>query len=168
MAIATTALRHNELETPLPGDDRVKTSQTPPNAVSALLPPHAVPDELRIGAEYYEPLPPGHVQSLLPSIQVGKIVGHRFNSYVYDPTTGPVATIRANVFKAEGPGGNTGLVIDQIGPRRLAPEEVTRIHGFDWNKLSHLEPHMVYHIIGNSVTVDMARAFLDYFDRNLD
>ena len=79
-----------------------------------------------------------------------------------------MATIRASVFKAEGPGGNTGLVIDAIGPRRLAPEEVTRIHGFNWNKLSHLEPHMVYHIVGNSVTVDMARAFLDYFDRNLD
>ena len=65
-------------------------------------------------------------------------------------------------------GGNTGLTIDQIGLRRLAPEEVSRIHGFDWNKLPHLEPRMVYHIIGNSVTVDMARAFLDYFDRNLD
>ena len=79
-----------------------------------------------------------------------------------------MATIRASVFKAEGPGGNTGLIIDRTGPRRLAPEEVSRIHGFDWNKLSHLEPHMVYRIIGNSVTVDMARAFLDYFDRNLD
>jgi hypothetical protein len=87
---------------------------------------------------------------------------------VYDPNAGPVATIRASVFKAEGPGGNTGLIIDQIGPRRLAPEEVTRIHGFDWRKLSHLEPRMVYHIIGNSVTVNMARTFLDYFDMNLD
>ena len=168
VAIATAALRNDDMETPIPGDDRVATSQQPPSAASALLPPHAVPDELRIDAKFYEQLTPGHVQSSLPSIQVGKIIGHRFNSYVYDPIAGPVATIRASVFKAEGPGGNTGLVIDPIGPRRLAPEEATKIHGFDWNKLSHLEPHMIYHIIGNSVTVGMARAFLDYFDRNLD
>ena len=168
VAIATEALANDNLETPIPGDDRVETSQRPPNAASTLLHPHAVPDELRIDAKFYEQLAPDHVQSSLPSIQVGKIVGHRLNSYVYDPAAGPVATIRANVFKAEGPGGNTGLVIDRIGPRRLAPEEATRIHGFDWNKLSHLEPHMAYHIIGNSVTVGMARAFLDYFDRNLD
>ena len=146
----------------------METSQRPPSAASTLLPPHAVPDELRIGAKFYEQLAPEHVQSSLPSIQVGKIIGHRLNSYVYDPVAGPVATIRANVFKAEGPGGNTGLVIDRIGPRRLAPEEAARVHGFDWDKLSHLEPHMAYHIIGNSVTVGMARAFLDYFDRNLD
>ena len=168
VAIATEALLNDGLETPIPGDDRVETSQRPPSAASTLLPPHAVPNELRIDAKFYEQLTPEHVQSSLPSVQVGKIIGHRLNSYVYDPVAGPVATIRANVFKAEGPGGNTGLVIDRIGPRRLAPEEATRIHGFDWNKLSHLEPHMVYHIIGNSVTVGMARAFLDYFDRNLD
>ena len=168
VAIATEALANDNLETPIPGDDRVETSQRPPNAASTLLHPHAVPDELRIDAKFYEQLAPDHVQSSLPSIQVGKIIGHRFNSYVYDPVAGPVATIRANVFKAEGPGGNTGLVIDRIGPRRLAPEEAARIHGFDWDKLSHLEPHMAYHIIGNSVTVGMARAFLDYFDRNLD
>ena len=168
VAVAIGALANDTLETPIPGDDRTETSQQPPSAASTLLAPHAVPDELRIDVKFYEQLTPDHVQSSLPSIQVGKIVGHRFNSYVYDPVAGPVATIRANVFKAEGPGGNTGLVIDQIGPRRLAPEEATRIHGFDWNNLSHLEPHMVYHIIGNSVTVGMARAFLDYFDRNLD
>ena len=50
----------------------------------------------------------------------------------------------------------------------MAPEEVARIHGFEWSRLSHLEPHMIHRISGNSVTVHMARAFLDYFDRKLD
>ena len=48
VAISTEALQNNELETPLPGDDRVEAPQQPPNAASALLPPHAAPDELRI------------------------------------------------------------------------------------------------------------------------
>ena len=168
VAVSTAALRNDELETPLPGDERVAPSKQPPNATSALLPLHAIPGELRIDAKFYDQLPPEHTQSSLPSIQVGKIIGHKLSSYVYDPNAGPVTTIRAPVFKAEGPGGNTGLIIDQIAPRRLAPEEVTRIHGFDWSKLSHLEPHVAHHIIGNSVTVHMARACLDYFDRNLD
>ena len=168
VAIAMSALRNADLETPLPGDDRVTTTQQPPNAAPMLLPPHAVPGELRIDAKFYEQLSPEHARSSPPSIQVGRIAGRKINSYVYDPNAGPVATIQASVFKAEGPGGNTGLAIDSIGPRLLAPEEVARIHGFEWSRLSHLEPHMIHHIIGNSVTVHMARAFLDYFDRNLD
>ena len=49
---------------------------------------------------------------------------------VYDPRRGPVATIRASMFQAEGLGRNTGLVLDEIGPRRIAPTECARIHGF--------------------------------------
>ena len=74
------------------------------------------------------------------------------NHYVYDPHRGPVATIRANMFKAEGPGKNTGLITDEIGPRRITPTECARVHGFDTKPIQHLTPHQIYSLIGNSVT----------------
>ena len=120
--------------------------------------------------EYEEP-PEDHFQYAWPSIQVGRLRNEPQNHYVYDPRRGPVATIRANMFKAEGPERNTGLIMGEIGPRRITPIECARIRGFTTATLSHLTPHQLYSlysIIGNSATVDMvAHAYLCYFGRVL-
>ena len=109
-----------------------------------------------------------HYQYAWPAaVQVGRLLNEPQNHYVYDPHRGPVATIRANMFKAEGPGRNTGLIIDEIGPRRITPTECARVHGFDTKPIQHLTPHQIYSLIGNSVTVHMARTYLQYFDRVL-
>ena len=68
---------------------------------------------------------------------------------------------------AEGPGKNTGLIIDEIGPRRITPTECARVHGFDTKPIQHLTPHQICSLIGSSVTVHMARTYLQYFDRVL-
>ena len=69
--------------------------------------------------------------------------------------------------KAEGPGRNTGLIMDEIGPRRITPIKCARIHGFATTALSHLTPHQLCSIIGSSVTVDRAHVYLFYFGRVL-
>ena len=59
------------------------------------------------------------------------------------------------MFKAEGPGKNTGLIIDEKGPRRITPTECARIHGSDSKPLKHLTPHQICSIIGSSATVTL-------------
>ena len=78
----------------------------------------------------YEELPEDHFQYAWPSIQVGRLRNEPQNHYVCGLRRGPVATIRANMFKAEGAGRNTGLIMDEICPRRIMPIECARIHGF--------------------------------------
>ena len=168
IAAAHDQLRTGELELPMPGDERLPTDGlTMPTAADCLDAASSIPEEYRVATHEYEELPDDHFQYAWPSIQIGRLRNEPKNHYVYDPTRGPVATIRANMFKAEGPGRNTGLILDEIGPRRITPIECARIHGFATSKLSHLTPHQLYSIIGNSVTVDMAHAYLCYFDRVL-
>ena len=138
-----------------------------PTATDCLETADAVPDEYRMPTDEYEPLGDDHYQYAWPAVQVGRLRNEVKNHYVYDPHRGPVATIRANMFKAEGPGKNTGLILDERGPRRITPTECARIHGFNTNPIRHLTPHQLYSIIGNSVTVHMAHAYLKYFDRVL-
>ena len=69
--------------------------------------------------------------------------------------------------KAEGPGKNTGLILDETGPRRITPTECARVNGFDTTPLHHLMPHQICSLIGNIATVHMARKYLHYFDRVL-
>ena len=168
IAAAHDRLRTGELELPMPGDERLPTDGlTMPTAVDCLEPAASIPEEYRVETDEYEVLPQDHFQYAWPSVQVGRLRNQAKNHYVYDPERGPVATIRANMFKAEGPGRNTGLIMDEIGPRRITPIECARIHGFATATLTHLTPHQLYSIIGNSVTVDMAHAYLCYFDRVL-
>lgn len=168
VAVHHDSLNTRELELPLPGDERLSADGlSMPTAAACLEPAASIPDEYRVPNEEYEQLGDDHHQYAWPAVQVGRLRNEPKNHYIYDPHRGPVATIRANMFKAEGPGKNTGLIIDEIGPRRLTPVECARIHGFHTAPIQHLTPHQLYSIIGNSVTVHMARAYLQYFDRAL-
>ena len=150
----------------MPGDDRLPTDGlTIPTAADCLETASSFIAEYRVPTDAYEALSEDHFQYAWPSIQVGRLRNELKNHYVYDPRRGPVVTIRANMFKAEGPGRNTRLIMDEIGPRRMTPTECARIHGFATAALSYLTPHQLYSIIGNSATVDMTHAYLCYFDR---
>ena len=162
------SLKTGELELPLPGDDRMPASGLRmPTATNCLEPADTIPESYRVTSSEYEELGDDHYQYAWPAVQVGRLLNEPQNHYVYDPNKGPVATIRANMFKAEGPGKNTGLIIDELGPRRITPTECARIHGFDTAPIQHLTQHQIYSLIGNSVTVHMARVYLQYFDRVL-
>ena len=162
------SLKTGELELPLPGDDRMPANGLRmPTATNCLEPADTIPESYRVTSSEYEELGDDHYQYAWPAVQVGRLLNEPKNHYVYDPNKGPVATIRANMFKAEGPGKNTGLIIDELGPRRITPTECARIHGFDTAPIQHLTQHQIYSLIGNSVTVHMARVYLQYFDRVL-
>ena len=153
IAAAHDRLRTGELELPMPGDERLPTDKlTMPTAVDYLDPASSIPEEYRVATGEYEEPSEDHFQYACPSIQVGRLRNERKKHYVYDPKRGPVTTIRATMFKAEGPRRNTGLIMDEIGPRRITPVECARIHGFATAVLLHLTPHQLYSIIGNSVT----------------
>ena len=162
------SLKTGALELPLPGDDRMPASGLRmPTATNCLEPADTIPESYRVSSNEYEELGDDHYQYAWPAVQVGRLLNEPKNHYVYDPNKGPVATIRANMFKAEGPGKNTGLIIDELGPRRITPTECARIHGFNTTPIQHLTQHQIYSLIGNSVTVHMARIYLQYFDRVL-
>ena len=115
----------------MPGDERLPTDGlTMPTAVGCLDPTSSIPAEYRVTTDEYEELPEDHFQYAWPSIQVGRLRNEPQNHYVCGLRRGPVATIRANMFKADGPGRNTGLIMDEICPRRITPIECARIHGF--------------------------------------
>ena len=162
------SLKTGELELPPPGDDRMPASGLRmPTATNCLEPADTIPESYRVPSNEYETLDDGHYQYAWPAVQVGRLLNEPQNHYVYGPNKGPVATIRANMFKAEGPGKNTGLIIDELGPRRITPTECARIHGFNTTPIQHLTQHQIYSLIGNSVTVHMARIYLQHFDRVL-
>ena len=126
------SLKTGELELPLPGDERMPADGMKiPTATNCLEPAGTIPEECRVPTDEYEPLGDEHYQHAWPAVQVGRLRNETKNHYVYDPRKGPGATIRANMFKAEGPGKNTGLIIDEIGPRRITPTGCAKIHGFD-------------------------------------
>ena len=162
------SLKTGELELPLPGDDRMPAGGLRmPTATNCLEPAGTIPAPYRVSSSEYEKLDDDHYQYAWPAVQVGRLLNETKNHYVYDPHSGPVATIRANMFKAEGPGKNTGLIIDEIGPRRITLTECARVHGFDTKPIQHLTPHQIYSLIGSSATVHRARTYLQYFDRVL-
>ena len=106
-----------------------------------------------------------HQQTALPAVQVGRMRGPGTNRYVYS-VQAPALTLRANIRKAEGLGGVTGMYLDPLGPRRLSPVEVLRLHDFPETWAS-LPTATVYHIVGNSVPVQWARAVLNMLDQEL-
>ena len=162
------SLKTGELELPLPGDDRMPAGGLRiPTETNCLEPADTIPESCRVPSSEYEKLDEDHYQYAWPAVQVGRLLNETKNHYVYDPHGGPVATIRANMFKAEGPGKNTGLIIGEIGPRRITPTEYARVHGADTTPLQHLTPHQIYSLIGSSVTGHMARTYLLYFNRVL-
>ena len=172
--VVVVAAHHNSLKTgalelPLPGDDRMPADGLKmPTATNCLEPADTIHESYRVSSSEYEELGDEHHQYAWPAVQVGRLRNEPKNHYVYDPHKGPVATIRANMFKAEGPGKNTGLILDEKGPRRrITPTECARVHGFNTAPLQHLTTHQIYSLIGNSVTVHMARTYLQYFDRVL-
>ena len=122
--------------------------------------PGDVDESLREPRDLMDMLGPEHQQSALPARQLGRMRGRGTNRFVYS-VRAPALVMRANTARAEGLGGVTGLYLDAIGPRRLTPTEVLRLHGFPTRLAGKLPPLTVYHIVGNSVPVQWAAAVLN-------
>ena len=141
----------------LPGLVADATAAAPPMPTLApyLDPPEAIDAALREDRALMDELGDGHVQNALPAVQVGRMRGPGTNRFVYS-TSAPALTLRANIKKAEGLGGVTGLYLDAIGPRRLSMAEVLRLHGFPAEWAATLPPWLCYHIAGNAVPAQWA------------
>ena len=135
----------------------------PPVLQPYLLPPGEVPAELRESSSDMDWLPDGHRQSAPPAFQVGRMRHAQKSAMVYCPQRGTGLTLRANTYKAEGPGNVTGLYWDGVSPRRLAPVEVLRMHAFP-ERLERHPPRLVYKVVGNSVPVQWAEEVLCLVD----
>ena len=135
----------------------------PPALQPYLLPPDAVPDELRENSADMEWLPADHRQSAPPAYQVGRMRNEQKSAMVYCPRKGTGLTLRANTYRAEGPGNVTGLYWDGASPRRLAPVEVLRMHAFP-ERLARHPTRLIYKVVGNSVPVQWAEEVLHLID----
>lgn len=161
-----TAYRKTQGPFKVPGlTDDGDAAVTVPQLGHTLEPPEAIHPSLRESATDLVSFGHDHVQTALPALQVGRMRGPGTNRYVYS-IRAPALTLRANIRKAEGLGGVTGLYLDALGPRRLSPIEVLRLHEFPTTWASLPTP-TVYHIVGNSVPVQWARAVLNLLDTEL-
>ena len=139
--------------------EQQRLRQSVPTLRHVLLDPEEVDPALREPLADMAAVMPSHIQTAMPAIQVGRMRGAGTNRFVYS-VDAPALTMRANIYKAEGVGGVTGLYLDALGPRRLAPIEVLRLHGFP-PRWVNLPVPTVYHIVGNSVPVQYAAELLN-------